>query len=629
MLGSLVLCAVLSGAPGASNQTLIFYNARLAGREKHPNEVLKLWLLHNSVAELLREPPVHEPDFLSSTWVALGDSGLCPDGLIDDEAGAGLWPLALRNWLVRNLTAQPPGDPMSPFDAFEVGKQQRLVSMQDTLSARELQTVSFFRTACWWPWNEMWDEVPGLPDLKDRIGVAKLMRQLLRRSRSTLAKDKVVQREVIEARIFDIDLLLTELKARQARRLARATQRRAKALGVAQATGEPAPLPYSPSSEEGKLLRGSLRWSTQAWLGLTPERRLFLFSKAKPFSDDAAGLARLQLSLLDANLARRSGDEVEQWVASFTAGNGAVARHQVFDGERGRRLLELDPTTGFRERAVISLHRGVGFLEVGALEESLRSFAYALAHAGESREEDALHSLSRRWLSYVLSRHETTDGLIATLRALVPRNDYNAVIEDLVWRAAFTADAKSFELCARSTRGNGALDQRIARLRPLASGKLTPFGTELRQALADESFSALRFVRQLLERLEAEGGDVRKAQAPTLALVAKLLSAVAANAESGGAAQQRTANELLGRAQAVLDGLADLGPDSQARLPRDLAPSNETFAGSIRLAPSDPLPWPFAVDDAPAPSAFTRLELVPMEWRDAKGELVMGWRIEE
>ena len=54
-----------------------------------------------------------------------------------------------------------------------------------------------------------------------------------------------------------------------------------------------------------------------------------------------------------------------------------------------------------------------------------------------------------------------------------------------------------------------------------------------------------------------------------------------------------------------------------------------TFAGSIRLAPADPLPWPFKPPEPEAPSVFTPIVLEPVEWRDAKGALVFGWRLSE
>ena len=50
-------------------------------------------------------------------------------------------------------------------------------------------------------------------------------------------------------------------------------------------------------------------------------------------------------------------------------------------------------------------------------------------------------------------------------------------------------------------------------------------------------------------------------------------------------------------------------------------------AGSVRLAPSDPLPWPFRPISVSAPSPFEPLELTPVEWKDADGRWVLGWSI--
>lgn len=631
MLAALLIVGALGAAPAeVPKQTLIFYNARGASREKRPNEVLKLWLLHNTVRNALGEKGTDDFDFLSLVWVALGDLGYCPDGLPNDAKGAGLWPVAVHNWLVRNLVSPPAGDSMAPFDAFEVRKQQRFVSLHDVLSATELRGVTFFRTSCFGPWSEMWDRQEGWPDLKDRLSVAKLMRDMLRLSRKTMVAEKVTQTAAIDARIFDIDVMIAELRAKELRRQMRATQRRAKLLGVVQDGTEPTIPRFAPNSEEGAILRRSLTWSTEEWLSLTQERRLFLFSRAKAQASDPEGILRLELSLLDALIEQHSGAEAEHWIALVGAQDDTAARRVIFEGERGRRLLTLDKDSGFRERAVVALHRGIGFLQAGQLEESLRSFAFALAHASESREERAIMSLSRRWLSYVLSRHQTTDSVITTLKALVPRTDFNAIIDDLVWRAAFTADTASFDLCARNTRGHSAIDTRIARLRPLAQGKTTAFGKQLQDSLADEPFLAMRFVRQFIERLEAESGDVRRAQAPTLVLLMKLLAPLTVGAAPGGSAQQRTATDLTARAQAILDGLGQLEVSGPAkRNPRDLAPGTETYAGAIRLAPSDPLPWPFFASETPAPSIFTKLNLEPVEWRDERGQLVMGWKVSE
>ena len=132
-----------------SNQTLLFYNARLALREGKAPEALKLWLLRNVVAKGEGHVGRYDRDLKSVTWAALGALGLCGDGFSKDtEGGAGLWPLAVHNQVVLTLVKGPVQSPQNPADAFEVGRQQRFVSMNDVLDPAELRTVTFFRTSC-------------------------------------------------------------------------------------------------------------------------------------------------------------------------------------------------------------------------------------------------------------------------------------------------------------------------------------------------------------------------------------------------------------------------------------------------------------------------------------------------
>jgi hypothetical protein len=631
MLGTLLLAANLAGsiAP-VPDQTLIFYNARLAQRHQEPEDVLKLWLLHNTATSLSGSRGVSEPDFLSVVWAALGQLGLCQDGLATDERGAGLWPIALHNWLVKNLSMPDSVPDPSVFDSFDYGQQERFVSLHDVLTETELKSVAFFHGSCKLPWASMFDHVDGLPDLKDRNRVAELLRHLLQESRKTLAADKIDQRAVVEARIFDLDLFIAGRKAEEAKRLARENRLRAKSQGVAAPQEAPIALSLPETTEEGEILRASLHWTPAAWLTLNQERRLFLFDHARHLSTDPAALDRLIIAIIDALGERRSGSEVEQWIALLDA-SVPEARRALFWGDRGARLLALDRQSGFRERSPIALHRGVAFLEAGDLQESMRSFAFALSHAEESRESGTVLALSRRWLSYVLSQHKTDEDVIAALVAMVPRHEYNAVIEDLVWRAALTGDLLSFDVCTKRARGSSAFIRRVERLRPLAGGNLTEFGKGLRVVLDEEPSATLRFLRQLVDRLEGEEANVRKTQVPTLHLLLKLLGPVIeSSAEAGHAGPAKAATDLTTRIEGILEGLAELATASKAeRGARALSPATQTFVGAVRLAPADALPWPFSVGDVYEPSAISPLGLVPVEWRDAEGGLVMGWRIEE
>jgi hypothetical protein len=101
-----------------------------------------------------------------------------------------------------------------------------------------------------------------------------------------------------------------------------------------------------------------------------------------------------------------------------------------------------------------------------------------------------------------------------------------------------------------------------------------------------------------------------------------------ANSQDANSRQMRTANELIARMQAIEEGLDGLGPDATARdRARSTDPMGEVFAGAVRLAPADPLPWPFLRSEVPAPSIFSPLELIPEEWQDEADDRVFGWHI--
>ncbi|WP_224367850.1 hypothetical protein [Hyalangium versicolor] len=631
---SILLTLTLATAAFADDappkQTLVFYNARLALRDDHPTDALKLWLLRNRLTEQ-GERSRHDEDFRSVVWASLGDLGLCQDGFPKDEHGAGLWPLALHNWLVQVATKGPPPEVPPPFDALEVGRQQRFVSLNDVLSAEELRSVTFHRTFCLLPRVTLWD-VGGTPwaDLSDRLAAGRLMRRLLEMSLKTLVREKVQNVAAVEARIFDLDLALAELQARRARQEGFAARQRARSLGVSEAGAKEvrdAAAAWPATSQQAAFLRRALTWQASEWLTLSRARRLSLFAQARPYSQDPEALERLVLAIIDGLIEQGSGEELEAWIGFLDARDAPGRRSALIAGERGKRLLELDPSTGFRERAPIALHRGVAFLEAGQLEEALRSFAYAMANAEGSRESAATLGLARRWLSYVLSRYRTNAEILAMLKALVPRQEYNPVAEDLIWKAALRADAQSFELVVASLRRGSALDGRVERLRPLAHGKAGEMVSGLRDAASEEPYLTLRFIRQFLENLEAEEADVRAANIPTLKLMIGVLDSLA---EKGGenSSHARTAEELIQRARAILEGLGSLEQSVSSKA-QALSPRHEAFAGAIRLAPADALPWPFRAPEPESPSAFVPLLLEPVEWRDAKGALVMGWRLTE
>lgn len=630
-----VLAAFAAGEPERpTDQTLVYYNARMALREGRPLEAVKLWLLRNAVEDATREVSAYDVDFRTVTWAALGDMGICQDGLPLDEDASGLWPIAMHNWMVRNRGKRTPPTKPRPFDAFEVDRQHRFIAIADVLDAEELRTVKLFRGRCVRP-RLLLFESGGLPnaDLADRKVLATFLKYLLLRAKRTLDPEVVRGQAAIDARLFDLHLQLAAIAEREARQRAREQGRTGTALGLSRpsvdAMREDAPkTTLDPDSPAGVILRASVEWPISEWLSLSADRRLFVYDQAVLLGVDPARLDAIALGVIDALVAAGEGEEVERWIAHRALRDDPARQEDLWGGQRGRDLMALDDASGFRERSVVALHRGVQHLEGGDLPGSLRAFAYALQHAPESRNADAVQGLSRRWLSYVAAQFVISDDLLVTLQALVPRRDYSVILEDLMWRAAFHADQASFERGLRYQVGRGALERRVELLVPLAKGDLGKFDAGLQARMETSPSETVRFLEQLVERLEREDTDVRTHQLATLTRIRALLEPLADETEGGR--QARKANVLLARTQAIIEGLSGLSDDaSLADRARALSPGAEAFAGAVRLAPSDALPWPFRPAPISAPSVFQPLELTPVEWRTADGELVLGWRIGE
>ncbi|MFT7519003.1 MAG: hypothetical protein ACI9MC_001139, partial [Kiritimatiellia bacterium] len=345
----LLSLVVFAGEVAPSDATLIYYNARLALREDRPIEATKLWLLRNAHENKIERVSPYDNDFRSVAWVALGELGLCQDGHKRDVDGAGLWPLAMHNWVVRNRGRTPSQQKLRPFKALDVGRQQRHVAITDVLGSEELRTVSFYRGACLEP--KIVQAVAGGPvwvRLRDRHQATGLVRFLLDRASLTLS-DNVRGQGVIEARLFDVHLQLMALSAQEARRKAREQSRLARVLGMgrpsAVAMREDAdPYAFSDRSEPARILRECQDWSVDEWMALSVERRLYLYDQARAYLVSSPALDRLPLQIIDQSIAVGDGEQVAQWIARASAVTDG--QKAVWGGSRGRQLLALDVQSG-------------------------------------------------------------------------------------------------------------------------------------------------------------------------------------------------------------------------------------------------------------------------------------------
>ena len=644
---ALLLLTLLQAEPAPTDQALIYFNARMALREGQAMEALKLWLLRNAVEAERGQVSAYDGDFHSIAWAALAELGLCQDGLPKDESGVGLWPLALHNWVIRSMRRPPPALGASPFLAFGFSRQQRFVSIHDVLEVNELRTLRFHPSGCLGLGLQLRAHPPSrlglIPllfqaakpwrvRLSDKQVTARLLRELLREALKSLFPERIIGRGLIEARIFDLNLRLARLASRGAKQAQRQLKRRGRQSGLskkelAESSEKPLHKIIPADSEEGRILRESLSWSVDEWMSMSSARRQLLFAHTtRMVTEESASVQALKLAIIDRLIEARQGKELQSWIAYLSAPD---SRGLIWRGDRGRQILSLDQETGFQERAVIALHRGLDFLSAGELPEAIRTMAQALRWAETSRAAEEVRRLSRRWLCFLASQFRVTDELFSMLRSVVPRGDYALLLEDQLWHAALGADERSFERCVHHKQGWGALNQRIELLRPLAKGEQERFSGNITGALAESPYASMRFLRQLIERLQGQEFEVRARHLPMLRRLKKLLEEQlqeTADKKQGG----RAAESLIIQVRATIEGLGSISPQlSEGDKAQALSPDHELFAGSLRLAPSDPLPWPFKVIEPRAPSVFSPISLRPEEWRVESGALIFGWRLTE
>jgi hypothetical protein len=652
-------------------QTHIYFNARVALREGRHDDVLKLWLLRNALEEEHDEDPdpKQDSDFRSMLWVSLSAEGYCHDGLRadDDFEGAGLWPLAMFNYVGRSTARQPPPGEPRTFSSFDVDYQQRNVSLYDVLSVEELKVVRFHRGTCLRPWMLLpWLGTPHWLDLDDRLSRGIMMRDLIEKAGETLKHERVRGQVVLETRLFDIEVALARLAKAKAKREVGLMAQLARTTGISNAQTvltRDKRLADVRQGQHAELLRRSLTWAELDWFSLSRNRRLALFGEAvDSFRDDVDYQEQLRAALLqnvDSLIRMEDGEELNQWLGFVAIGEPDAQLQPVNDeadkpeqtnetvsaarlaelkqkrreaigdfvfGARGERLLSLDvKKTGFREHAVVALWRGVDYLERGYPLDAMRAFALAMKASDHSTRRDEVHNLAKRWFAYVLAVHRADSEALAIMETFLTPLDRNELLEVLMWRAAFHGDETSFERIADGVRKGGSLDFRVRHLRTLASGDVAAMYTNLREETLERPHALYKFVKVLIEELATESLDVRLRNRATFDNAMLALQDASMGANKG---LRRRMDEQILRIQTMLDGLDLYDPSAEGRA-RRAAPGAESYAGAVRLAPSDPLPWPFVEPRVSAPSAFSALILKPVEWWGDDGERVFGWHIME
>jgi hypothetical protein len=198
-----------------------------------------------------------------------------------------------------------------------------------------------------------------------------------------------------------------------------------------------------------------------------------------------------------------------------------------------------------------------------------------------------VRALALRWLSFLSVRFENTDELLHTLQVIVTTRDYDGILEDLLWASALRADPRSFERSFErrldELSGHGSIARQMTLLVPPASGNSTGCVHQVGTDLDTSPRETLRFLTQFIERLELEDADIRTGHATATLVPLNDLGQPVSDGELG-ARYDRNATILQAAIQAIIQGV---GGSASGRA-TDLPPV--VYAGSIRLAPTEPLP---------------------------------------
>ncbi|MEN9811103.1 MAG: hypothetical protein RLZZ488_2670 [Pseudomonadota bacterium] len=573
-------------------QLLLSSRAFIAARRYE--DALKVWFLKNTLTSVRGSAPVQESTVASAAWLAMARLKVCPEDMPQDAHG--LWTVAVHNLILNSLFRGQPAPPVSPFAAFSSGRQERKISARDVLSPEELNTLKFPEGSCsvinilsrggMDYFNYLLEETQ-----LARPQAAKLMIDVLNKASSEMRDVQGIP--VLQARIFDLHLFL---------------------MGRSELT-----------EESEKILADAEEWTVADWMALPSSRRLFLFEKVFAGSSDRVSDRRKIIPILDALIDQQVGSELSNWIGLYSVDASPAELREIWSGERGSRLLSLDKQSGFLGRPAIALRRGLAALENGDVHNALKNLGLAINYSGQEEGDDSVASqLARRWISYISGTWRVTPDLVAVLKEVLPKDAYSVIFEDLAWRAALRSDVRSFERLMTLLRMRSAAAIRVEQLLLLAKGEVKEFARRLMRRLEEEPYSTLRFTGLLLDRIESEDTQVRTRMAPILQKLSDLQ-------DGSGKIKGRVGEnlqKLSKRAHEILRVLSTDSASSMATKARGYNPQDGVFVGHVRVAPTDPLPWPYAAPKPSSPQPFAPILVVPEQW-SAGESLVLGWKIVE
>lgn len=571
---------------GASLEPLLV-EARRAAANDRLEDIFRLKLLLNSMF-LPRSAMSHPTwqSFASYLWYAFDGLRLCPEKLVADSAGAGLWPLVVHNRIagqqrpnIRTRGKLQHAD----LKPFKKGRQERNISITSSVTLAEWQSVRVTKGGdC-----DVRDFVVNVANNPGALTADNTLAALLRQKAATtvglseLSKDRwQLLRVQAELRLLEfanenIDWQVVDGQGTLAARILNLHLWLAdKVAGV---------------SENPEVLATLARFAAmtyQEWLALPVGQQELIFPKVQKILPQPDK----RRSLIEAAIAQsaQSGDGAgaARWLGWLGDLEPPKLRRPLAIGLL-HELLPLDQAHGFAEGGFVRLELAKRAWRAGEVTPTLRYLADALRRAPESAHAAEFHGYIKDFLTYIVATYRLDQNMLALLMTYLPLEYLADIGEVAVWRAAFLGDSWLF--AAKQDRFWQLAGARLGRqrgfLRDLSQRRLEKLMAEYRVALRQREFRSLGRMLALLTNLE-------KQDPQTIARFQPLVVAVVRATEAYENGKQR----LTSLPRKILEFGRRLAPMNDGRDDqlRQLKGQNVAIGG-IALMPFEAHFWPFEV----------------------------------
>ena len=535
MVGTLLILGLLVfPSVGNGNQNMERLRTRAhANLNTHPINSLRAWFLHQALLRQTNdeEYPVDssltfatpQKGFRSIAWVSAAKLRICPIGLPQDSSEAGIWPLALHNLLIlqsgsgRRYTGQ-----RAAADSLARGRQVRQLNFSTPLNLEEIRNLKTVPTGC-----GLLERLKGLvpaarpnltPQQLQRLQVpsvqkAQIARQLLQKSLSLTNWQWTQGREVVQARIREIDFYLSTLntEAGSAKKL----ENHYRSLRVS----DWAKIPDRTALHVLTSMHGKLQ--PELFKEVLKDRiRQKIANADTSFLDNWLSLYPQKLGPEDIWLPM--GEKLLGMPESKESKEPEEPDHSDFSGRPHLALFLAAKSYENRDDSL-------------ALTYLSQSYQLASGHP----EQQKLRAMTNQAMASLLANYRLDPEALQTLESLLEKKDLQPMLQKLAWSGFFLRDKATLRFLTQLKKKHGAkLQDLLGHLQKISRPDIQAF----------KSAKFRRFFGQFLDKLGSRSDQDLLPLLPSLRQWKKTLT-------GSQNFRRRTLEKHLAKLQSVLLGL--------------------------------------------------------------------------